>query len=175
MACMSETFIHMGSVLKPHGILGEIALAWYGVSPFSCSLPYYLQSGNATPEPVTIEQARMHNGRLLVRIAGVSTREQAAGLRGKKILTLRASLPPPGKNEAYVGDLVGATVFLKDGTSIGHFSHIVAGTSVWSISTDDGREILFPAQPDFIDILDTEKMRIVIAPPEGLLDLYTTT
>jgi len=172
MACMSETYIHMGSVLKAHGILGEIALAWYGVSPFSRSLPYFLQSGNAAPEPISIDQARMHNGHLLVRIAGVDTREQAAQLRGKKILTLRAALPPPGKNEAYVGDLVGATVFLKDGTPIGHFSHTVAGTSVWSITADDGREILFPAHPDFIDLLDTEKMRIVIAPPDGLLDLY---
>lgn len=174
MACMSETYIHMGSVSKPHGVQGEIALAWYGVSPFSRSLPYYLQSGNATPEPITIEEARMHNGRLLVRIAGVVNREQAAELRGKKILTLRASLPPPGKNEAYVSDLVGATVFLQDGTAIGRFSHVVLGTDVWSITGDDGREILFPAQPDFIVALDSDTKRIVIAPPEGLLDLYNT-
>jgi 16S rRNA processing protein RimM len=43
---------------------------------------------------------------------------------------------------------------------------------VWSIVTDDGKEVLFPAEASFIEGFDLEGERIHIAPPEGLLDIY---
>jgi len=167
-------YIHIGSLCKPHGISGEIVLTWYGVSPFSRSLPLFLQSDAEEPVPITVEQARYHNGRLLLRLAGVHDRNAAERLRGKKILTLRASLPQLSPDEAYVNDLLGATVVLPNGTQLGRFSHILAGTagSVWAIVTETDQEILFPAEPAFIQALDVQNKRIVIDPPEGLLELY---
>lgn len=171
---MTERYIHMGSLCRPHGISGEISVDWYGISPFSLNIPFYLQTASEEPVPVVIENARRKNGKLLVHLEGIASREQAALLRGKKILTLRSCLPPPSEGEAYISDLIGASVLLKDTTYIGRFSHIVAGTrtKVWSIITDTGTEILFPAEEEFILLLDVDHKRIVIDPPAGLLDLY---
>ena len=38
--------------------------------------------------------------------------------------------------------------------------------------TDDDKEVLFPARPEFIAGFDLEIPAVVIDPPEGLLDIY---
>jgi 16S rRNA processing protein RimM len=43
---------------------------------------------------------------------------------------------------------------------------------VWKIITEDGKEILFPAVQEFVDSVDMEQKKIVITPPDGLLDVY---
>ena len=166
-------YIHMGSLGRPHGINGEIVLDWYGVSPFSLQLTLWLVVGQSEPRAITIETMRRHNGRLLIRLAGITSREAAAALKGAKLYTLRSDLPEPEEGEAYISDLLGADVFLPNGTRLGCFSHLVQGACVWSISCDDGREILFPADPSFISVLDAKAQRIVIDPPQGLLELYS--
>ncbi|MCR5562364.1 MAG: ribosome maturation factor RimM, partial [Desulfovibrio sp.] len=61
-----------------------------------------------------------------------------------------------------------------DGTPVGRFDHVEHSVAhpVWAIVDEEGREILFPAEPDFILSLDVAARRIVIAPPPGLLDIY---
>ncbi|MBO4369038.1 MAG: 16S rRNA processing protein RimM [Desulfovibrio sp.] len=173
---MAKNYIHMGSFGRPHGIAGEIVLDWYAVSPFSLAYPFFLQTKEEDPFPLTIESFRRHNGRLLIRVAKITSRDQAEKLRGKKLVTKRSSLPEPKKDEAYIDDLLGAYVFLDDGTEIGLFSHTIQGTSpqVWVIRTAAQKEILFPAHPSFIRSLDASLKRIVIDPPKGLLELYLT-
>ena len=43
---------------------------------------------------------------------------------------------------------------------------------MWVIMTDDDKEVLFPARPEFIAGFDLEVPAVVIDPPEGLLDIY---
>ncbi|MCI7568134.1 MAG: ribosome maturation factor RimM, partial [Desulfovibrio sp.] len=68
----------------------------------------------------------------------------------------------------------GCAILLEDGRRLGTLDHVEfpAGQPLWSIHTDDDREILFPAQPRFIAAFDTDAPSITIAPPEGLLDIY---
>ncbi|MBQ7456870.1 MAG: 16S rRNA processing protein RimM [Desulfovibrio sp.] len=171
-----ERYVHMGSFTKPHGIAGEIVLDWYGDSPFSPSMDVFVQQGDGEPIPIVIDHVRTKNGRLLLHIQGIADRNAAEGLRGKKVFTKRSSLPPLDSDEAYIVDLLGAEVVLKNGSCVGTFSHILSGTggTVWSITSPDGTEILFPAEPAFIHAFDREHTRIIIDPPEGLLELYQT-
>lgn len=165
-------YIHMGSLGRPHGISGEIVLDWYGVSPFSSVMTFWLVVRDSEPRPIHIERARRHNGHLLITIEGITNRDQASALRGARLCCLRSDLPEPDEGEAYISDLLGADVFLPNGTRLGRFSHLVQGACVWSIIDDDGREILFPAEESFITALDAPGKRIVIDPPQGLLELY---
>jgi 16S rRNA processing protein RimM len=47
-----------------------------------------------------------------------------------------------------------------------------AGQEIWTILTPEGREILFPAAPDFVLEINPEAGLARIAPPPGLLALY---
>ncbi|MBQ9536853.1 MAG: 16S rRNA processing protein RimM [Desulfovibrionaceae bacterium] len=172
---MENKYIHMGQLVRPHGILGEIVLDWYAISPFSSKLPFFIQERHkSTVSAVDIVGARLHQGRYLLRLAEICDRTAAETLRGAKLLTLRTALPPLDSDEAYICDLLGSEVKLTTGQVIGHFSHVVHGTGnpTWAIHTTTGCEILFPAMPQFLVDLNVEDHTITIAPPDGLLELY---
>ena len=86
---------------------------------------------------------------------------------------LRRVLPGPVRG-ACTKDVLGFAVILPDGSRLGVLDHVEypAGLEVWSIVTDDGKEVLFPAEASFIEGFDLEGECIHIAPPEGLLDIY---
>lgn len=165
----------MGAMGRAHGIRGEIGVDWKGETGLSPGDAIYLQAGNAAPAPWQVEKVRIHNGRMLLSLQGINDRTAAERLTGAKIYLPRAAVPPPAEDEAFVADLLGCEVFLVDGEPVGRLGHVEfpGGKMIWAIETPEDREILFPAEPQFIEKLDMENRRIVIDPPAGLLDIYS--
>lgn len=171
-----EQFLKMGSIGRAHGIRGETGINWLGDNPVQeNSIVYVAGDDSQEPRPYRVLTARMHKGRPLVRLEGVEGRSGAESLLGRDIYVRRQSLPPLAEDEAYLCDLLGCDVLLPDGGRLGSLDHVEfpAGREVWSIKTDAGREVLFPAQPGFIESFDLEARRIVIDPPPGLLEIYS--
>lgn len=168
-------WLHMGTIRHPHGIKGEFCIDWYADSPLLLRTPLWLQghSGEA-PCAIRILSIRTHKGRPLIQIAGVEDRTAAENLRGRKIFMRHVDLPEPKHNEAYVQDLLGCDVLLADGSRLGRLDHVEypAGQEIWSILTDTGCEVLFPARSEFILSFDKNAAAVSIAPPEGLIELY---
>ena len=86
--------IHMGTLARPHGIKGEICVDWYADSPSLLDGPFWLQAGDAPPRPARARSWRMHKGRPLLLLEGVTGRNDIEALRGQKILVDRDLLPP---------------------------------------------------------------------------------
>ena len=167
--------IHMGTLSRPHGIKGEICVDWYADSPDPLRSVFYLQSGREAPRRVEGAKLRMHQGRPLLTLPQVADRTQAETLRGVRILVPRDALPPLSEDEAYLHDVLGLTVVDHDSNSVlGVLEHVefTAGHDLWSIRTEDGREILFPAVEEFIVDFDLEAGEVRVSPPQGLLELY---
>ncbi|OXS28948.1 MAG: 16S rRNA processing protein RimM [Desulfovibrio sp. MES5] len=171
---MADSWIHMGTLARPHGIKGEICIDWYADSPLLLTTPLWIQAGNAEPRPIRPLAVRSHKGRPLLLLEGVADRTAAENFRGYKLLTKRETLPEPDDDEVYLEDLLGGDVLLPDGQRIGRLDHFEypADLEMWVIMTDDDREVLFPARPEFIVGFDVEAPAVVIDPPEGLLDIY---
>lgn len=173
-ALAPEGFVLLGTVARPHGLRGELALEWHAdASPGDFPRLWLCRRGVA-PRAVALCACRVHKGRPLVMLEGVTTRDEAEALRGSALCVPRAELPEPPEGEAYLADLLGADVLLPDGSRIGRLDHVEmpAGREVWAIRTDEGREILFPARPDFLRSFDLKGRRVCIDPPPGLLDIY---
>jgi len=171
---MTETWIHMGTLARPHGIKGEICIDWHADSPLLLSTPLWLQRGGETPRRLKMQAVRSHQGRPLALFEGVGDRTAAEALRGGKLLMRREDLPETDDDEVYLEDLLGCDVLLPDGSRVGRLDHFEypAGLEMWVIVTDDGREVLFPARPEFIAGFDMQGSSVCINPPEGLLDIY---
>lgn len=169
-----EGFVLLGTVARPHGIRGELAVDWYADAPPGDFPRLWLCRRGAAPRAVALLAGRIHKGRPLLLLEGVTTRDEAEALRGCGLCVPRADLPEPPEGEAYLADLLGADVLLPDGSRIGRLDHVEmpAGREVWAILTDAGREILFPARPAFIRSFDLKGRRVRIDPPPGLLDVY---
>lgn len=171
-------WIHLGTLLRPHGIKGEICIEWYADSPSLLDAPLSLQVGQRPPYPVRVAGHRQHKGRPLVTLEGVPDRTAAEALRGARLLISRDDLPDPEDDEIYVEDLLGCAVLLPDGSRLGRLDHVeypAPDKEIWSIFTDDGKEVLFPAEACFIegfDLTDPDAPSVTIAPPPGLLDIY---
>ena len=171
---MPEGFVQLGQVARAHGIRGEVALDWYAEAA-PCAFPLlWLCRKDMPPRAMEVLASRAHKGRPLMSLAGVTTRDEAEALRGCVLCVPRADLPEPAADEAYLADLLGAEVLLPDGGRLGRLDHVEmpAGQEVWAIRTDSGREILFPARPDFIRAFDLKARQVCIDPPAGLLDVY---
>ena len=171
---MTETWIHMGTLARPHGIKGEICIDWHADSPLLLSTPLWMQRGKEEPRRVKALSVRSHQGRPLLLLEGVADRTAAEALRGCKLLMRRDALPEPDDDEVYLEDLLGCSVLLPDGSRLGRLDHFEypAGLELWVIMTDDDREVLFPARPEFIRGFDLDIPAVHIDPPEGLLDIY---
>lgn len=167
-------YVELGAVARPHGIRGELAVDWYADAPPAGFPRLWLARPGAEPQAVEVLASRVHKGRPLLTLAGVTSRDGAEALRGALLCVPRAELPEPGEGEAYLTDLMGAEVVLPDGSRIGRLDHVEqpGGQEIWAIRTDAGREVLFPAQADFIRSFDLASRRVCIDPPPGLLDVY---
>lgn len=161
----------MGAFGRAHGIRGEIALHWQGGDPPAAGVELYC---GQSLDPVALQGLRSHNGRLLVTLKGLNDRSAVEGLTGKEVFVRRAGLPPLEEGEVYLADLVGAVIKLEDGTPVGVLDHIesAGGQEIWAIQSPAGREILFPARPEFIAAIDGQGNEVTVSPPPGLLEVY---
>ena len=172
----TKGFISLGGVVKPHGIRGEFCIKSYADSPsiFRKAGAIFRQQGSKTPKPITITSCREHKGLVLVTAEGVTDRDQAELLRGRSVLVREEDLPDLGDNEHYYYQMIGCRIVLEDETDIGELKgyYETGEQDTWVIENDDRTEILLPAVPEFVLDVDLDSEVIVIAPPEGLLDLY---
>ena len=172
-------FIVIGRIVKAHGIKGEVCVDFYADSPSilpsSSSGTVWLDLPPEAPRAYKIIAARQHHGRMLLTLENVPDRSAAELLRGVGVLVPRESLPALDPGEIYLADLPGFTVTLLDtGETLGQITAVdlAAGQEIWRITTPEGKEVLFPAVPQFVAKLDAEARSACIDPPPGLLELY---
>ena len=96
-------------------------------------------------------------------------------LRGQTLLIPESALPELDEDEVYLHDMLGLSVVLDaTGQKLGVLDHVHfhGEQELWSILTQEGKEILLPAVPEFVADIDLDTEIIRITPPEGLLELY---
>ncbi|MBF6146598.1 MULTISPECIES: ribosome maturation factor RimM [Nocardia] len=173
----------VGRVAKSHGVRGELVVEVRTDEPELRFAPGARLRGRAPRSEAvdifTVESAREHSGRLLVRLEGVGDRTAADALRGTLFLVDTAELPPSeDPDEFYDHELEGLSVRLADGTEIGTVNEVLhsAAGELLSIRAGAGaggragREILVPFVTAIVPTVSIAEGLIVIDPPEGLLD-----
>jgi 16S rRNA processing protein RimM len=114
-------------------------------------------------QPFRIESSRQHKGRVLLKVVGIGTPEQAAALHDQDVAIPReeAMHLPPG--HYYLDDLVGMTVLNVEGEAVGHITDVLRTGSNDVYVVNEGRDsILVPAIRDAIRELDLENGRILV-------------
>lgn len=122
-------------------------------------------------EALTVAEAKIEGGRVLLLFEGHADRTAAERLRGLSVFVEPGDAERPAKGRGYIHDVIGCEVRTKDGRVVGTIDDVydAAGQHLWSIRGGDN-ELLVPAIPEFIVSVDTERKVVVIDPPQGLLD-----
>jgi 16S rRNA processing protein RimM len=166
----------VGRVAKAHGISGELAVDVRTDSPetrFALGSVLTAKLRDGTSRNLTVAAARNHSGRLLVRFEEVLTRDVAETLRGTVLLGRTEDLPPTeDPDEFYDHELEGLSVELLDGTRIGAVLEIAHGPGgeLLVVKRENGDQTLVPFVREIVPTVDVAGKRVVIDPPEGLLD-----
>jgi len=122
----------VGVVVRAHGLRGELVVEVRTDSPQERFAPgsvlvRALPDGSGAGS-LTVETARPHSGRLLVRFVEAPDRDAAEALRGSRLLVDPATLPPTDDpDEFHVHQLEGLAAQLADGTTVGTVREIVHG------------------------------------------------
>ena len=174
------SLVIIGKVLKPHGVRGEVCVSPFvdSISVFGSLQKVYARgeetAPDARPKALDVSSFRPHKDRVLMTFAGVDNRDLAEAFRGDFLLARACDLPRLKPGEVYQFELMGVSVFLKDGRPLGRIKEILcpADREIWVIKTPEGREVLFPVAEQFVVKMDLEAKAVTIAPPPGLLELY---
>jgi len=122
---------------------------------------------------LVIESARHHGSRLCLHFAGIDDRTAAESLTGLLLEVERAPGERPADPDEYYDDaLIGLAVVTQDGEPIGVVAEVLhlPAQDVLAVATAEGREVLVPFVSEIVPDVDLEAGRVVVHPPDGLLD-----
>lgn len=176
MITSAAALMAVGEVLRPHGVAGAVRVRPLTDRPGErfggLEACYLLDEATGQTQPCRILDSRVEGDEVVVRIAGVDSPEAARELRGRLLAIERERALPAGPGRFYPWQMAGAVVDTVAGRRVGRFLRVEegAGQDVWVIG-DGGQEWLVPAVPEIVVDVSVADRRIVIDPPEGLLDL----
>jgi 16S rRNA processing protein RimM len=165
----------VGRIAKAHGVHGEVAVE---VRTDDVERRFAVGAVLETepPErgPLTVRAVRPHSGRLLVHFDAVDDRFAADALRGTMLVVDSATSPPTDDPEEFWDhDLVGLAAVTVAGQRIGRVEDVLhpSGTVLLAVRREDGAELLVPFVAAIVPEVDVAAGRLVVDPPDGLLDL----
>ena len=169
----------VGRIGRPHGVRGQVTVEVRTDDPDLRFAPgATLLTEPASRGPLTVEAARWHSGTLLLTLLRpdgvvVADREAADELRNTQLLVPVEELPElEDPDSFYDHQLVGLAAVLPDGTAIGEVTGVRhEGTELLVVRRAEGPELLVPFVSAIVPTVDLTAGRVVVDPPEGLLDL----
>lgn len=173
-------YLVVGHLNKVHGTRGELfvwPLTDHPESTFAPGVILYLggEEGKA-PDPgrptLAVESARPFRRGFLLRLAGVTTRNQAEYLRGCYLFRPRTDLVALGEGEIFYHQLLGMEVRTVGGEKVGRIEEVyeLAPADLLAVRGPGGVHYI-PFLKSIVREVDVQERVMVIDPPEGLLDL----
>jgi 16S rRNA processing protein RimM len=173
-------YLVVGHLNKVHGTKGELfvwPLTDHPESSFAPGVILYLgDEDGGTPDTsqptLTVETVRPFRRGYLIKVEGVTTRTQAEHLMGRYILRPKDELASLEKGEVFYHQLLGMKVVTVGGDDLGEIVEIyeLAPADLLAVRGPEGLRHI-PFLKSIIMEVDPEGRKMIIDPPEGLLDL----
>lgn len=167
----------VGVVARTHGIKGGVIVnpeTDFPADRFRAGAVLFVGplDDASAGEPREIVEARFHQGRPVIRFAGIESMTDAEALAGLALRVPVTAVTPLPEGTYYRHDLVGCRVVDVTGAVVGQVK-AVEGTldRSYLIVPRQGGDAMIPLVGGICVQVDLAARRVVIDPPEGLLDL----
>lgn len=169
-----DDLLLVGRVARAHGNRGEVIVNLetdFAEQRFTLGAVLFV--GGASPVPRTITAVRFHQGRPVIALEGVETMNDAEALAGSDLRMRASSLPPLPEGTFYRHDLVGCQVRDIQDRIIGTVTAVEGpmDRSHLVVQRPGGGEALIPLVAEICERVEPVTRRIVVNPPEGLIEL----
>lgn len=122
--------------------------------------------------PLVIATARDSGKGWVVRFDGIDNRAAAAARTHHLLTASIDDLAPLEEGEYFHHQIVGLSAVDLEGDELGHVSDLIEVGKSKLLEIEWGhRRILVPMQPEIVLEIDLERRRVVLDPPDGLMEL----
>jgi 16S rRNA processing protein RimM len=169
----NEDLLLVGRVARAHGNKGQVI-----VNPETDFPERRFRRGERllvgparAAVPRAIREVRFQQGRPIVALEGVETMNDAEALAGAELWVPESSVEPLPPNTFYRHDLAGCEVVDRAGVAIGRVKAVDGPMERSHLVVEGPRgEVLIPLAAAIVTV-DVAAKRVVVDPPEGLLEL----
>jgi 16S rRNA processing protein RimM len=174
MSAKWDEMAAVGRIARAHGIRGQVIVNLHTDFPedrFHPGAELFIER-NGAAHGLTLTSVRFQRDRPVVGIAGIETMNEAEALAGQELRVPVDRLAPLPPGTFYRHDLIGCRVDTVAGEAVGTVED-VEGTLTGSrlvVAAERG-EVLIPLVAAICATIDPVAKRIIIDPPEGLLEL----
>ncbi len=174
----AQTLRTIAVITDAHGLKGDVEIkpfdedaSWLG----HLSQVYMFKPSG--PVEMNIQSGRWQGRRVILKFAGVETRDDAEKLKGFTLKAIEADLPELDEDEFYADSLVGLKVTSHDsGKSLGVVTEVLSSAAGDFLEIQNetlSEPILIPFQTVFIPSVDRDRETIFITGLDNLFEPAT--
>lgn len=159
----SDESVVVGRFNGAWGVRGWVKV-WSDTRPPIAIFDYQPWLVGERGQPLEIEQWQQSGPRLVVKLSGIDTPEQAAALGHESICVARSTLPEPEPGEYYWHDLIGLEVVNLEGHVYGRVARMqeTGAHDVLEIHGNDGTVLIPFVSGEFVREVDLAGGRIIV-------------
>ncbi len=167
-----EAFFQVGVYANTHGVRGEIKVYPTTDDPKRfLRLKQVILQTKEGDKILEIAGVRFQKNMVLVKFRGIDDINEIEKYKGSPLLIPREEAIPLGKDEYYIPDLIGMSVYTESGERLGELTEVMqtGANDVYIVQTPKG-EVLLPAIAECILDVDVESGRMLVHLMKGLVD-----
>ncbi len=176
-ALQADDWVIVARIVRPQGRHGEAIADLLTDFPerFADRKRLFLLQAKTAPRPVELEDHWLHQGRIVLKFAGIDSINDVEPLRGLEVAIPKTERAPLEDGAVYIADLIGCTLFdSRAGVEVGKISDVdreSTATPLLVVETVKLGQVLVPFAKAFQPEINLENRRISMELPEGLLEL----
>jgi len=168
-----DELVTIAKIAKPRGLKGELVAdlltdfpkRFGGLEDVTAVMP------DGSRLELKIEKAWFQNGRIVLKFQGADSIEDAELFRNAEICVAESEAVQLESEEYFDWHLEGCTVEMVDGTQLGKVRELMRTGGTENLVVEGGEKgFLIPFAEAICIEVDVENKRIVVDPPEGLLE-----
>lgn len=167
-----EEYLQVGVITNTHGIRGEVKVFPTTDDParFKKLKQVFLDTGKEYLE-MEIEQVKFLKQLVILKFKGYDTINDIEKYKQKRLLVDREHAVKLKKDEYFIADLLGLSVYTESGGHLGTLKDVLqtGANDVYVVEMEDNKEVLIPAIRECILSVDLDKRRMQVHLMEGLL------
>ena len=167
-----EQLLQVGVISSTHGVRGEVKVfpTTDDIKRFKRLKQVILDTGREH-KLLEIEGVKFFKQFVILKFKGIDNINDIEKYKGKSLLVDRANAVRLRKNEYFIADMIGLTVYTEDGEEFGTLRDVLetGANDVYIIDSLKHGEVLVPAIKQCILDVDIENGKMTIHLMEGLV------
>jgi len=168
-----DKLLSIGKILNFHGIQGEVKVGFSeGTEDFLTQSKIMYIEKNSEKISLTPTNVRFHKNFALIKFKEINSIDEVMTYKGDFLKVSKEKIKKfLKKDEFYIDDLIGLSVFDQNGEFLGTIS-AVSKAGVQDrilVKNDQGKEHIIPFVKDIVPDINLEEKKLIIKNIEGLI------